>query len=177
MRILVNCFGNTQSIDISSTLTVGQLMTTLRESNNLPESSYLTSNCGTLPECALVNEMIPDMGTVQVNLSLDGGKGKKRKTYNTPKKNKHKRVNVKLAVLNYYAIENDGTVKRTRRRSAQVGCKNRGIFMASHWNRYYCGLTHLTLKKKDAPKEEPKRVKKVAPPAKEEGKKKKKGRK
>ena len=91
MRILVNCFGNTQSIDISSTLTVGQLMTTLRESNNLPESSYLTSNCGTLPESALVNEMIPDMGTVQVNLSLEGGKGKKRKTYNTPKKNKHKR--------------------------------------------------------------------------------------
>ena len=68
-----------------------------------------------------------------------------------------------MAVLSYYAIENDGTVKRTRRRSEQVGCKNRGIFMASHWNRYYCGLTHLTLKKKDAPKEEPKRVKKVAP--------------
>ena len=95
---------------------------------------------------------------------MHGGKGgKKRKNYSTPKKNKHKRVNVKMAVLSYYAIENDGTVKRTRRRSEQVGCKNRGIFMASHWNRYYCGLTHLTLKKKDAPKEEPKRVKKVAP--------------
>ena len=172
MRILVNCFGNTQSVDISNSMTVGQLMKSLQETNNLPESSFLTSNCGELPESALVRDMVQDMGSVQVNLSLEGGKGKKRKTYNTPKKNKHKRVNVKLAVLNYYAIENDGTVKRTRRRSEQVGCKNRGIFMASHWNRYYCGLTHLTLKKKDAPKEEPKRVKKVAPP-KDDGKKKK----
>ena len=178
MRILVNCFGNTQSVDISSSMTVGHLMSSLKESNNLPESSYLSSNCGALPESALIGEMIPDMGTVQVQVGLDGGK-KKRKTYNTPKKNKHKRVNVKLAVLNYYAIENDGTVKRTRRRSEQVGCKNRGIFMASHWNRYYCGLTHLTLKKKDAPEKEPKRVKKVVAPPKDDGKgkKKKKGKK
>ena len=164
MRILVNCFGNTHSLDITNATTVGQLMDSLQVSQNLPESSYLSSSSGAPPENALISEVSNELETLQVTLSLDGGKGgKKRKNYSTPKKNKHKRVNVKMAVLSYYAIENDGTVKRTRRRSEQVGCKNRGIFMASHWNRYYCGLTHLTLKKKDAPKEEPKRVKKVAP--------------
>ena len=180
MRILVNCFGNTHSLDISDSTSVGELMNSMQVSYNLPECSYLTSNTMALPEDALISEVASELSTLNVTMSLSGGKGgKKRKNYATPKKNKHKRVNVKLAVLNYYAIENDGTVKRTRKRSEQVGCKNRGIFMASHWDRYYCGLTHLTLKKKDAPKEEPKRVKKVvaAPAADDKGKKKKKGKK
>ena len=178
MHILVNCFGTTHSLDISDPTTVEQLMNSLRESQNLPDSTYLASSNGALPESALISDVVPDMATLQVVVSLDGGKGKKkRKNFSTPKKNKHKRVNVKLAVLNYYAIENDGTVKRTRRRSEQVGCKNKGRFMASHWNRYYCGFTHLTLMKKDAPKVEPKRPKKVAPPADDKKGKKKKGKK
>ena len=178
MRILVNCFGTTQSLDISSATSVAQLMTSLRETRGLPESTFLTSSNGALPESALVSDVVPELATLQVALSLDGGKkGKKRKNYSTPKKNKHKRVNVKLAVLNYYAIENDGTVKRTRRRSEQVGCKNKGRFMASHWNRYYCGYTHLTLMKKDAPKVEPKRPKKVVAAPKADDKKGKKGKK
>ena len=176
MRILVNCFGTIHNIETSSSTTVNDLMHSLRSTHNLPESTFLTSNMGCLPEMAQIGEVLSENGNVTVGLSLDGGKGgKKRKAYSTPKKNKHKRVNVKKHVLSYYAIENDGTVKRVKKKSEQVGCKNRGIFMASHWNRYYCGLTHLTLIKKDAPKEEPKRVKKVV--AEEDPKKGKKGKK
>ena len=93
---------------------------------------------------------------------IGGGKkkgGKKRKAYATPKKNKHKHVNVKLQALNYYAIKGDGTVEKTRKLCEQETCKGRGIFMANHWNRYYCGNCALTLLKKDAPKEEPKKQK------------------
>lgn len=178
MRILVNCFGTTHPMDLEGQTTVDGLAERLVESHGLPEGIRLTSQSLELPGAARLDEVVGDLSTVHVQLSLVGGKGgKKRKNYSTPKKNKHKRVNVKLAVLNYYAIENDGTVKRTRRRSEQVGCKNRGIFMASHWDRYYCGLTHLTLKKKDAPKEEPKRVKKAAPVEEAPKKKGKKGKK
>jgi small subunit ribosomal protein S27Ae len=85
--------------------------------------------------------------------------GKKRKAYATPKKNKHKHVNVKLQALNYYAIKGDGSVERTRKLCEQETCKGKGVLMANHWNRYYCGKCALTLLKKDAPKEEPKKQK------------------
>lgn len=40
-------------------------------------------------------------------LRLRGGaKKRKKKSYTTPKKNKHKRKKVKLAVLKYYKVEN-----------------------------------------------------------------------
>lgn len=85
---------------------------------------------------------------------------KKKKNYSTPKKTKHRHVNTKLMALSYYAIQKDGTVERVKKLCEQESCKDQGIFMANHWNRYYCGKCHLTLKKKDAPAEEPKGKKK-----------------
>ena len=165
MRIFVNCFGNTHMVTTDSSTLVSEVMRDIQNDMSLPLSAFLTSAEGVLPEEAMISEVVSENGNVSVGISLEGGKkgkSKKRKAYNTPKKNKHKKVNVKKAILNYYAIETDGSVKRVKRPSEQVGCKNRGVFMASHWNRYYCGFSHLTLIKKDAPLEEPKRAKKVA---------------
>ncbi len=70
-----------------------------------------------------------------------GGK-KKKKGYSTPKKNKHRHKNVRLHVLSYYTIKGDGknaTVEKVKRLCDQKTCKGRGIFMATHHNRYYCG--------------------------------------
>ena len=165
MRIFVNCFGITQIKEVSQNLTVEQFLNELKTEENLPFNSYLVSEGTALPNEEMISDLLNDNSNVNVAIELRGGGkkgGKKRKAYTTPKKNKHKRVNVKKAALSYFAIENDGTVKRVKKRSMQVGCKHRGIFMANHWNRYYCGYSHLTLMKKDAPKEEPKRVKKAA---------------
>ncbi|KAF9017362.1 hypothetical protein BDZ89DRAFT_1140788 [Hymenopellis radicata] len=55
--------------------------------------------------------------------SLTGGVVK------TPKKIKHKRTKVKMAILKYYKIDSDTKIKRLRRECPSVEC-GAGIFMA-----------------------------------------------
>ena len=63
--------------------------------------------------------------------------------YTTPKKIKHKRKKVKLAVLKYYKVDGDGKIERLRRECPQAEC-GAGVFMAAMHNRQYCGRCHLT---------------------------------
>jgi len=71
-----------------------------------------------------------------------GGKKKKKKNYTTPKKIKHKHKNVKLAVLKFYKVSNDGKVTRLRQECSDCGA---GVFMSSHVNRQYCGKCTKTI--------------------------------
>jgi small subunit ribosomal protein S27Ae len=49
-------------------------------------------------------------------LRLRGGaKKRKKKVYSTPKKIKHKRKKVKLAVLKFYKVDGEGKIERLRR--------------------------------------------------------------
>ena len=62
-------------------------------------------------------------------LRLRGGaKKRKKKTYNTPKKIKHKRKKVKMAILKYYKVESDGKIKRLRRECPTPTC-GAGVFV------------------------------------------------
>ena len=70
-----------------------------------------------------------------------GGKKRKKKNYTTPKKIKHKRKKVKLAVLKYYKVDDSGKVQRLRRECPNCGA---GIFMAAHFDRQTCGKCGLT---------------------------------
>jgi len=76
-----------------------------------------------------------------------GGKKRKKKVYTTPKKIKHKRKKVKLAVLSYYQVDEDGTVKRLRRECPKCGP---GVFMGhmkdkvNKTERQYCGKCGTT---------------------------------
>ncbi|GAA5879749.1 hypothetical protein JCM16303_004160 [Sporobolomyces ruberrimus] len=72
-------------------------------------------------------------------------KKRKKKTYTTPKKIKHKRKPVKMAILKYYRVDSDGKIKRLRRECPAESC-GAGVFMASHHDRQYCGLCGLTYK-------------------------------
>lgn len=74
---------------------------------------------------------------------LGGGKKRKKKTYTKPKKLKHKHKKVKMAVLKYYKIGDDGKVERLRRECPDENC-GAGIFMAAHHDRVYCGKCGLT---------------------------------
>merc|ERR1719242_2689538 len=99
-----------------------------------------------LGECGLV-----DNSTLFLSLDLaGGGKKRKKKTYTKPKKIKHKRKKVKLAVLKFYKVDGNDKVTRLRRECPHEMC-GPGVFMAMHFNRYYCGKCHLTylIKKSD----------------------------
>jgi ribosomal protein S27AE len=70
-----------------------------------------------------------------------GGKKRKKKTYNKPKKAKRKCKNIPLMTLKYYRVEDGGKVVRLRKYSPVAGV---GCFMAQHHDRYYCGKTGTT---------------------------------
>jgi len=72
-----------------------------------------------------------------------GGKKRKKKNYTTPKKIKHKRKKVKLAVLKYYKVDDSGKIQRLRRECPAQTC-GAGLFMAAHFDRQYCGKCTLT---------------------------------
>lgn len=159
MQIFVNCMGETRCLQLNSTVNVEQLSSNIQTEFGLetPVELYTASH-----KLVDINELSADATLFALVDVIGGGKkkgGKKRKAYATPKKNKHKHVNTKLKALDYYAIKGDGTVEPTRKFCEQETCKGKGIFMANHWNRYYCGNCALTLLKKDAPKEEPKKQK------------------
>lgn len=82
--------------------------------------------------------------TLHLNLRLlGGGKKKKKKNYTTPKVIKHKHKKVKLAVLKYYKVDDQGKITRLRRECTNESC-GAGVFMAAHHDRQYCGKCGLT---------------------------------
>jgi len=86
-----------------------------------------------------------------------GAKKRNKKVYTTPKRIPHKRVKVKLALLKYYKVD-DGTgkVARLRKECPGENC-GAGVFMAAHWDRYYCGKCHMTFQfENPGPKPAPK---------------------
>ena len=73
-------------------------------------------------------------------LRLRGGaKKRKKKNYTTPKKIKHKHRKVKLAVLKYYKVDDNGKINRLRRECPAEEC-GAGVFMAAHFDRQVRGL-------------------------------------
>ncbi|GJN40600.1 hypothetical protein PR202_gb29843 [Eleusine coracana subsp. coracana] len=61
-----------------------------------------------------------------------------------PKKQKHKHKKVKLAVLQFYKIDDgSGKVTRLRKECPNAEC-GAGTFMANHFDRHYCGKCGLT---------------------------------
>jgi small subunit ribosomal protein S27Ae len=72
---------------------------------------------------------------------MGGGKKRKKKTYTKPKKQKHVHKKIKLRVLKFYKVDDSGKVQRLRKVCPECGP---GIFMATHFNRVYCGKCHLT---------------------------------
>nr|XP_035980042.1 ubiquitin-40S ribosomal protein S27a-like [Halichoerus grypus] len=88
--------------------------------------------------------------TLHLVLRLPGGAKKRKKSYTTPKKNKHKRKKVKLAFLKYYKVDENGKISRLRWEYPSDEC-GAGVFMASRFNRHYCGkcLTYCFNKPED----------------------------
>jgi ribosomal protein S27AE len=73
-----------------------------------------------------------------------GGKKRKKKNYTTPKKIKHKHRKVKLAVLKYYKVDDNGKINRLRRECPAEEC-GAGVFMAAHFDRWEDSVTSFML--------------------------------
>jgi small subunit ribosomal protein S27Ae len=96
-------------------------------------------------------DSLTENANIYVTGDLDGGKKKKKKkAYTTKKKNKHIHKKVKLLALSLYAVDGilcnylgKGNVTQQRKTCPSCGP---GTFMAQHWDRYYCGFCHTTIK-------------------------------
>nr|AAW27847.1 SJCHGC02785 protein [Schistosoma japonicum]CAX72385.1 putative small subunit ribosomal protein S27Ae [Schistosoma japonicum]CAX72388.1 putative small subunit ribosomal protein S27Ae [Schistosoma japonicum]CAX79446.1 putative small subunit ribosomal protein S27Ae [Schistosoma japonicum]CAX79447.1 putative small subunit ribosomal protein S27Ae [Schistosoma japonicum] len=100
-----------------------------------------------LLDSSLLEELdFTDLDNVDVNCELlGGGKKRKKKNYTTPRKIKHKKKKVKLATLKFYKVDSNGKITRLRRECPSEKC-GAGVFMASHFDREYCGKCALTYK-------------------------------
>jgi len=101
--------------------------------HSLDDDLALLSDCGIAEESTL--HLVPSL--------VGGAKKRKKKNYTTPKKNKHKKKKVKLSVLKYYKVDENGKITRLRRECPNKDC-GAGVFMASHFDRQYCGKCCLT---------------------------------
>lgn len=135
--------GKTAKVNCENGLTVNELSLKIQESFGVPvEEQKLIFNGQKLQEGLLSEYGIIEEASVYLLVSIEGGKGKKKKKKVKKPKKHHRKRKVNLAILKYYKVEG-GKVIRLRQRSPT------GTFMAEHADRYYCGKSHITYKKKE----------------------------
>eukprot|EP00439_Symbiodinium_sp_Y106_P040709 s1486_g5.t1 len=150
MRIFVRSVeGHTSALEVDGQAEVQAVKATIASLSGVPAEEWKTwplweqilSYGGSILDSAarLADCGVEDEATLFVSLELQGGgKKRKKKTYTKPKKIKHKRKKVKLAVLKFYKVDSNDKVTRLRRECPHETC-GPGVFMAMHFNRYYCG--------------------------------------
>uniref|UniRef100_A0A7S2IKE7 Ubiquitin-like domain-containing protein n=1 Tax=Alexandrium andersonii TaxID=327968 RepID=A0A7S2IKE7_9DINO len=147
MRLFVrDLAGRTFPVAVDGGADVAHLQQEIAAAGGVPEDEQrLIFGGQSLPAGAQLEDCgLEDESTVFLSLELSGGvKKRKKKTYTKPKKIKHKRKKVKLAVLKFYKVDSNDKVSRLRRECPHELC-GPGVFMAMHFNRYYCGKCHLT---------------------------------
>ncbi|CAO3597584.1 unnamed protein product [Absidia cylindrospora] len=138
--------GNTLAFEVSSATTVDNVKTMIAAREGIDSSLQCLSFAGkSLQDAQAISAYgVQDNSTLHLNAELlGGGKKRKKKTYTTPKKIKHKRKKVKMAILKFYKVDEAGKITRLRRECPTATC-GAGVFMAWHTDRQYCGKCHLT---------------------------------
>lgn len=165
MHIVLRGFENNVSCkELSSEMSALELFEQVAAETGLELGSFnmICNGVEISEEMTLGENGLTDGAIVDLGLEVDGGKKKKKKkVHKTDKKKKHKHINSKLRILSYYNIKNDGTVEATRLKSPHTG-EGQVMYMANHWNRHYCGRSHLSLIKEKPDVQKKKVVVKVA---------------
>lgn len=144
MRIQVKTLtGLSAFIEVEQNTSIHAIHQLVEEKFSVPvEEQKLLFNGKLLAEGTVEDYGLMKEAAIHMMVSMEGGKGKKKKKKQKKPKKKHVKRKVKLAVLNYFKVD-DGKVVRLRQRSPT------GTFMAEHSDRYYCGRSHITYKKKE----------------------------
>ena len=134
--------GKTNQISINSNSSISELNNEINSTFGVPaEEQKLIFNGQKLSSGLVSNYGLTEESCVYLIVDIEGGKKKKKKKAKKPKR-QHKKKKVNLAVLKYFKVEG-GKVVRLRQRSEV------GTFMAEHADRYYCGKSHITFKKRE----------------------------
>ncbi|ORM40227.1 Ubiquitin-40S ribosomal protein S27a-1 [Babesia sp. Xinjiang] len=147
-QVFIKLFnGNTAVLDIDNNETVADVKDRIAKLYALEQCAQsLWAGLHEAEDDVLVNELITEGTTIELVQHIDvcgGGKKRKKKQHTTPKKIKHKKKKVKLSVLKYYKVEGDKVVRLLKECPANT-C-GRGVFMASHHDRTYCGRCGMTV--------------------------------
>ncbi|ORZ06955.1 ribosomal protein S27a-domain-containing protein [Absidia repens] len=146
MQVFVKSLaGNTLALNVNNNSTIAEVKSVIQAREGIPCDAQLLSYGGkSLVDGGLLDFGVQDNSTLHLNAELlGGGKKRKKKTYTTPKKIKHKRKKVKMAILKFYKVDEAGKITRLRRECPTATC-GAGVFMAWHKDRQYCGKCHLT---------------------------------